>query len=259
MRRNKDTINKSAFNNLFTNFFKTILIPGICSSCGEIGQGFLCEKCREKITKIRGSVCDYCGAPLNLSNIKTNKNKLQRCINCKNSEFSFYNLRSFGVYNGILKKLILKYKYNKVYSIACVLCSFLKEAFDNFYVNEKIDIVETVPDFYMDSDYLRKSPDVNINHMQILARIFSKEVKLPYFGNIMKIKKTFKQQNLGMHERKTNLKSSFKVKNILSVINKNILILDDVWTTGSTLNEISIMLKKCGADKIYLLTLARVI
>ncbi|MCE5329153.1 hypothetical protein LLG07_02305 [bacterium] len=158
-----------------------------------------------------------------------------------------------------MKKLILKYKYNKIYSIAPILCGFLKETFDNFYRNEKIDVVETVPDFYPDATELRKSPDIKINHMQLLAQIFSKEVKLPYSDNIIKIKKTFKQQNLGMHERKVNLERVFKTKDILSVINKNILILDDVWTTGNTLNEISMMLKKCGADKIYLLTLARAI
>jgi len=278
-------------DNLLKNTFKNIFIPGICSSCGKISEDLLCKKCRSSITEISGPVCNSCGIPLspnsimnssdvinidlfeskhdvaageksnfiNSSGIKTLENNKLGCTVCRNSKFSFYRLRSFGIYSGILKKLIIKFKYNKIYSIAPVLSGFLKETFDIFYKDEKIDFIETVPDFYPEAMELRKSLSTGANHMKLLTEIFSREVKLPYFNNIIKIRKTIKQQNLGMHEREVNLRGVFKSKNVLNVIGRNILILDDVLTTGSTLNEIAIMLKRCGAAKIYLLTLARAI
>jgi len=190
-------------------------------------------------------------------NLKTNNG--WGCSICRNSEFSFYRLRSFGIYSKVLKKLIIKFKYNKIYLLAPVLCSFLKEAYLAYYREEKIDFIETVPDFTSGKTVSGNSLYNTENHMQLLARLFSKEVKLPYTDNIIKIRKTLRQQNLGMYERKVNLEGAFKAGTLFNVLHKNILLLDDVWTTGNTLNEISKTLKRCGADKIYLLTIARAI
>lgn len=289
--RDKDTVKKISSDNFLKEIFKNIFLPDICSSCGDINKGLLCEKCRQEIPEISGIICRNCGTPVFIKNTKDcavsynlistsvnsmifhtkndqssfvlktpgRKDTRTLCINCRNSEYSFYRLRSFGFYSGILKKLIIKYKYNKIYSLAPVLCSFLKKIYDNCFRNEKIDFVETVPDFTLNANDFKKSFYPEKNHMQILAELFSREVRLPYLNNMIKIRKTLKQHNLGMHERKINLKDTFKARNILKVTQRNILILDDVWTTGNTLNEISRVLKKCGADKIYLLTLARAI
>lgn len=269
-------------NNILKETLKNILIPDICSSCGEISSDILCEKCKQKIIKIKDLVCNFCGSPIvspiftkdqeypsrieNFNFLSENKlflpenpeNKL-KCLICKNSEFQFYKLRSFGLYTGVLKELIIKFKYKKIYMLAPVLCSFLKEAFLNYYKDEKIDYIETVPDFTGKKANLTNTYYYGVNHMQMLADLLSKEIKFPYANNLIKIKKTLKQQNLGMYERKVNLEGAFKLVNVLKAVNKNILLIDDVWTTGNTLNEISKTLKKCGADKIYLLTIARAI
>jgi len=93
--------------------------------------------------------------------------------------------------------------------------------------------------------------------MQILAEDLSKITRIPFLNNIIKIRDTLKQQKLDYYRRKINLTDAFKVRNCLFSYDKNILLIDDVWTTGSTLNEISSILKKSKANKIYLLTLAR--
>jgi competence protein ComFC len=168
-------------------------------------------------------------------------------------------LRSFGLYRDILKKLIVKFKYGKIYTLAPVLNSFLKKTYLENYSNEKIDCIDTVPDFTAFKNGSADPAGQTDNHMQVLAKIFSKETGIPFAGNIIKIKKTAKQQNLGMYERKVNLEGAFKAADNLMAVKKNILLIDDVWTTGNTLNEISKALKKCGAQKIYLLTIARAI
>jgi predicted amidophosphoribosyltransferase len=74
---------------------------------------------------------------------------------------------------------------------------------------------------------------------------------------MLKVRKTDRQQVLDRSQRKVNLKGAFKTGNCLKVQGKDFLIIDDVWTTGSTLNELSLTLKRSGAHKIYLLTIAR--
>ena len=271
-----------AINNIF--------FPEICSSCGEVNEGFLCGKCRDDIIEIKKISCNFCGAPLIQDNKKSpvinscnnllpaklfskkqnpeinfESDKISTaenntgCAACRECGYSFYILRSFGIYSGVLKKLIIKFKYNKIYTLAPVLNSFLKKSYIENLINEKIDYMDTVPDhnsFKNGLSYPAGQPD---NHMQVLAKMFSRETGIPYESNIIKLKKTLKQQNLGMYERKVNLEGVFKAADMLKVFKKNILIIDDVWTTGNTLNEISKALKKCGAQKIYLLTIARAI
>jgi len=183
------------------------------------------------------------------------KNNL--CSSCAESDWSFYRLRSYGIYEGVLKKAIIKYKYNRIENLAKVFADFLSEVFFEHYKNEKIDFIETVSDYNIGSDSFFNSSDFLKDHMKIIARNLSDNLKLPYKDNIIKIRKTFRQQKMGYFERKINIKGAFKLRNPLTAENKNVLLIDDVWTTGSTLNELSKVFKDCGARKIYLLTLAR--
>lgn len=262
-----------AINNIF--------FPEICSSCGEINESFLCERCRQSIIEIKNISCRLCGAPfvsdkqkfqvnydrtisrsnelflkkqnpkinLNFNKINTEEKDNESCPACRECGYNFYRLRSFGLYKGILKKLIIKFKYGKIYTLAPVLNSFLKKTYLENYSNEKIDYMDTVPDFTVFKGGFTYHGTQTDNHMQILAKMFSKETGIPYEGNIIKIKKTLRQQNLGVYERKVNLEGVFKASDMLRAVKKNILLIDDVWTTGNTLNEISKALKNCGAQK----------
>jgi len=277
--------------NTISKTVNNVFFPEICSSCGEINEGFLCEKCRKAVIEIKKVTCRFCGAPFksdkqefpincnnavsfpnalfsNFQNTKVNpgfskiqsqKRNVGSCPECRECGYEFFRLRSFGLYRGILKKIIIKFKYGRIYTLAPVLNSFLKKAYTENYINEKIDYMDTVPDFSASGQEFSHAACQPDNHMQILAKMFSKETGIPYGSNIIKIKKTLRQQNLGVYERKVNLDGVFKAVNALGVFKKNILLIDDVWTTGNTLNEISKALKNCGAQKIYLLTIARAI
>ncbi|MBM3702195.1 MAG: ComF family protein, partial [Actinobacteria bacterium] len=142
---------------------------------------------------------------------------------------------------GEIKRIIRKYKYNRIYDLKEVIAVFLKQTYIRNYEYEKIDYIDTVPG----------------KHMEILCRSLSKLIKIPFADNILRVKKVIKQQGLDFMQRKTNIKEAFKVKNCLMSSGKNLLLVDDVWTTGSTLGEIAGVLKRAGADRIYLLTLAR--
>ncbi len=223
-------------NKSLTSIFKDIIIPPICTVCGKISPDLLCRNCSSEIEEIKNDICEYCGRPLTLCSYSSGS-----CNYCRDKKFSFYRHRSFAIYKGRIKKIIAKYKYRKIYALRELIAAFLTKTYNKNFKSEKIDCIDTVPG----------------EHMESLCRRLSKSIKIPFIGNIMKVRDTLKQQGLDSTQRKSNIKEAFKVKNCLLTRGKNLMLVDDVWTTGSTLNEIAGILKKSGAAKIYLLTFAR--
>lgn len=223
-------------NKIFLDIFKDIIAPPLCVVCGKIDPELLCNQCISKIKEIEGNVCSCCGRPLSKSKAEGN-----RCNLCKKDDYNFFKHRSFAVYSGVIKRIIRKYKYHKIYNLKKIIGIFLKSAYIKNYKYEKIDYMETVPG----------------KHMEMLCKSLSRLIKIPFAGNIIRIKKIVKQQGLDFMQRRSNIKGAFKIKNCLLYSGKNILVVDDVWTTGSTMMEIAGILKRAGADRIYLLTLTR--
>jgi len=229
------------FSRNLLDIFKDIITPPLCAVCGKVAPDFLCGECLSKIEEIKDNICSYCGRPLPGDKLNESESNRLRCNLCKKEDFNFFMHRSFAIYRGGIKKIIKKYKYNKIYDLKEIISKFLAKTYIKNYESEKIDYIETVPG----------------KHMEILCESFSRLIKIPFAGNIIRIKSILKQQSLSYIQRKSNVKQAFKVRDCLLYYGKNILLVDDVWTTGSTLMEISDVLKKAGADKIYLLTLAR--
>jgi predicted amidophosphoribosyltransferase len=140
-----------------------------------------------------------------------------------------------------MKKIIKKFKYEKVYELKNILAEFLSDLYYRYFFQKDIDYIDTVPG----------------KHTDLLAGCFSKKHGIPFLANIIRIGRPERQGGLGFAERKVNVLDCFKLKNCLSYNKKNILVIDDVWTTGNTLKEICRALKSGGVNEIYLLTLAR--
>ena len=131
---------------------------------------------------------------------------------------------------------------------------FLKSAYENYYGSMKIDFLDTVPDYPGSEKENCKKEE---NHMNIIPGRLSKVTGIHFADNMVKIRQTDRQQLLDRNQRKINLKGAFKVVDCLKTQGRDFLIIDDVWTIVSTLNEVSLALKRSGAGKIYLLTIAR--
>jgi predicted amidophosphoribosyltransferase len=140
-----------------------------------------------------------------------------------------------------MKRIIWEFKYRKIYGLKDVLTGFMSHVYYRYFYGKEIDLIDTIPG----------------EHMDLLAGSLSRDIKITFSANIMRIREPERQGNLGFWERKTNILDCYKLRDCLAWKGKSILLIDDVWTTGSTLNEICRLARRGGAKNIYLLTLAR--
>lgn len=210
-------------------------VPPVCAVCGKISAENLCRQCASRIIPLSSTeCCCRCGKPLKEggSNI---------CSLCRTEEYHFKAHRSFSIYSGNMKKIIKKFKYKKIYGLKDLLTRFLSDVYDRNFACSNIDYLDTVPG----------------EHTDILTGNFSKMQQIPFKANIIRIRKPERQGRLGLSERKINVLDCFKLRDCLAYRDKNIMLIDDVWTTGSTIKEICRMLRSNGVRSVYLLTLAR--
>lgn len=233
--------------------FLELLYPekNICQICNiydsSINDTYICNSCLAKLEKINGSVCKICNKGL------SHNPYLIICDECIKNIRSFEVSKSPFYYKGTVKKLIHDYKYcNKTYYyklFGYLLVQFMKE---NDYTN--FDYIMSVP---LHKIKLRKR---GYNQSKLLAKYIEKNFAISYIDVLKRVNNTEKQSNLSKYARQKNLQNAFTLKNnkITKLIEeKNILIIDDIFTTGTTINECSKILKFHGANKVYALTIAR--
>jgi len=153
----------------------------------------------------------------------------------------------FSHYNGLLKKSVKIFKYRFVSEIGIILGNRLAQIFSEEL--PQVDLVTFVP---ISKETQRTR---GFNQSEILANAISNSIKTPVVNSLAKIKTTKNQAALTVKERKLNLNGAYKSKGIVK--NRRVLLVDDVCTTGTTLNECAKELRKAGASKVHGLVIAR--
>jgi len=228
-----------------------IIYPIDCQGCGiklpYDNERYLCAACLKKIRLNRPPFCISCGRQLN-----NHKDIKTLCPDCLKREFHFKAAWQCCKYEGLVKELIHKFKYNNKLFLKKIhteiLCSFCKA-----YVNyRKIDGIVPVP---MKTGPIRKRA---FNQAGLLAAGVSKQLDLPLLGDCLaKVKKTKKQVRLKRDKRLINMKGAFVAKTVPALQGKRLLLIDDVFTTGATADECSKALRAAGAESVWVLALAR--
>lgn len=223
--------------------FLDFIFPPSCPGCGELGQRF-CVDCSNKIEKIESDFCMKCGVVLE-------NNLLHETNNCKEQLQSISMIRSFSLYNPPLSEAIKKLKYHRDIGIAEVLANFFVELYNKNKMD--IDMVIPVP------LNRKRIKERGYNQSYLLALPFSLIIKKPLKKQALyRLKETRPQVGLNRHERLINVSEAF-VANPQQVKGKNILLIDDVTTTGATLEACASALKLGGANDIVGFTLARAV
>lgn len=179
--------------------------------------------------------------------------QISQCKIVKVENFYFdYHVYLFKYEDNIRNKII-DFKFNEKPYLAKTFIKFLIK-------NEKIcgflknyDIIMPVP------MYAKKKAIRGYNQAELLAKCLANEIGIIQYKNdiLLKILDTKKQSTLNKKERSQNLIGAYKIQNAEILQNKNIILVDDIFTTGSTANECSKMLKQAGANKICVLTIAK--
>lgn len=157
---------------------------------------------------------------------------------------------SYGYYGGVLKELILKFKYKNNFTAGDILAEILEEyIIKNF--NYKEYIITYIP-------LSKKSKKIRgFNQCEYIAKKIARDLSIEAFELLIKAKETKEQKKLKRDERFANIKDAFQIKKGIEIKYHKIILIDDVTTTGATLKEAYKILKKINFQDIKLLTLAK--
>lgn len=235
--------------NKWLSILVNAILPPRCLHCGKItsNDDSLCADCFDKITFITHPYCIHCGTPLLDKSIGD-----LYCANCLTKKDNLRYCRSAVIYDDFSKKLILDFKFFDHIENKKLLSNWMifagKDIFD-----AGVDLIIPIPLHHLRL-FKRK-----YNQSAILSAEISKmtNIKADY-KSFIKIKSTQPQSECSGKKRITNIKKAFLVKFPENIKGKRILLIDDVYTTGSTLRECAKELKKAGAKSVDALTIAKV-
>lgn len=226
--------------------FLRILYPRRCVICDNIisyeCNYFICPDCEGKNEWIKGKVCDKCGKPIDYMGL---------CKTCRNSKYFFDKAYALYVYKDEIRESIHRMKYSKRGSYTRYYGMDMAEFADKHNLPH-VDYVTCVP--VHRSRYVKRG----YNQSYLLAEAYCKHRGEQYKLLVLRKRKTKTQSSLNKEQRKVNIKGvfSFNTECGVDIKGKSVLIIDDIYTTGSTINEIARVLKNAGAKTVYALCLS---
>jgi ComF family protein len=230
------------------------ILPSQCmyckSSVGDSSLPFFCAVCWSDFAVLNGPVCPLCGRPFE-SPEALSKSLGHRCLACRQTPPVFDQALSIGIFEGPLREAIHQFKYRPCRALGKPLGAWMAA-----YIRpvSEIDCIIPVP---LHVARLRKR---GFNQALILARELSRTFSVPLsYDNLKRVRPTRPQVELSGEERLKNVAGAFALKQPVKLKNRDILLVDDVFTSGATMNECALVLKEAGVARITALTLARAV
>ncbi len=246
---------RAAFRRLFSSWSKyaeVLLYPSFCEICQAFlerpGEKVICLSCREKIKPHpQDSFCVCCGRFLE------GAGEPHLCLECLERTPPFSKHRSAGRYDGIVRDIILLYKYSGFEVLGELLADYIEQTLgleEDLWVG--VDAIVPVP------LHPAREKKRGFNQSRVLAKRLSRIKKIQLLERrLVKTKNIPPQTSLEANERATNVRGAFKVRGADTIKGKIILLVDDVYTTGSTLRECSLVLERAGAKEVRAVTIAQ--
>jgi ComF family protein len=228
-----------------------LLFPSSCQICEALlekrGEKVVCRYCLKKLKVTDSPFCLCCGRFFD------GAGGPHLCADCLGNRPPFTRHRSAARYNGVAKDLILLYKYRGFEVLSGVLAGFLIRSLGREEdLWSGVEVVVPVP------LYPAKEKSRGFNQARLLAERLAKLMNVPLMaGRLTKVRPTAAQTSLRAQERETNLKGAFQVKKTAGLEGKIVLLVDDVYTTGSTIRECGKALNKAGVKEVRAVTVAQ--
>lgn len=222
------------------NSVNAIFYPKRCIFCGKCGD-YICHNCFDKIDIFKTNTCFVCGK------IETNCKICPRCT--RKSDLKLNSIIVSSHYEGMISKAIDYIKYEGMFSIIPEITEVLARRMLFYNANFSSYTVTSVP-LHKKRENIR-----GFNQSEMIAIQFAKRFSLPYEKLITKVVNTERQVGLSREKRLKNVLGVFECNS--KIEQKNIILIDDVVTTGATMNECARQLRNSGAKKVVGLVIAR--
>ena len=240
----------------------SVLFPSDCRICGlpllNISRLPVCPDCLTQIRSTLGKVCSVCGERVLSSFAVSDDDGLIRCPVCRRVERPFGRAVAYGSYDAGLRELVHLLKYNGVRPAANVLGRMLADAIEALEpaFEQAHVVVIPVPLFKV------RRRQRGFNQAELIARAALKARgvgdRLELRADILsRIRDTHSQIGLTSHQRRENLRGAFAVTRAAEVTGREVLLVDDVYTTGTTVTECARVLRRAGAARVWVATVAR--
>ncbi len=224
------------------------LAPPICPLCRQelaAGNG-VCESCERALPQLPDDRCPLCGGARGQAGL------LEICRQCAESGgHPWYRGVSAFPFQGLAREAIHRFKYQKQTFLAPFLAARMVEAWRKYGAPARPQLIVPVP-LHWSRLWQR-----GFNQSALLAEFIGKGLQLPVCHALSRKRRTSQQAGLSREERGKNLKNAFHIRKAATIRNQSILLIDDVLTTGNTLQEAATILLKNGASEVNILTIAR--
>jgi ComF family protein len=239
----------------------SVLFPSDCRICGmpllNISRLPVCPDCVAAMRPITRTVCSVCGERVLSAYAEYDAAGLRYCPICRRVERPFERAVAYGSYDGELRELIHLLKYDGVRPAASVLGRMLAEAIaalEPSFEQAKVPVVP-VP------LYGAKRRQRGFNQAELIARgalRFQAGERFELAARFLRrTRDTHSQIGLTNHQRRENLRGAFTVAGAAQVAGREVLLVDDVYTTGTTVSECARVLRRAGAAQVWVATVAR--
>ncbi|MEI8183244.1 MAG: ComF family protein [Desulfomonile sp.] len=227
-----------------------VLFPPVCSLCETAFTGHfstVCHTCLQSIKPVPEPVCPQCGLPT----AGCDPVMPHPCIKCLVDQPAYYKSRFGLIYDGELRKALVRFKYHEATHLGRILSEFLVQVFRDHFKPSEFDVIVPMP---MHPGRLFHR---GFNQVVVLGERLSDQTGIPLDrSSFRKIRDTVPQVGLSRPHRVRNIRGSFAVARPKRIRGCSVLLLDDVSTTGSTIAEASRAIVKGGAGRVGVLVLA---
>ena len=223
-----------------------LVYPPRCPVCDEIvafeDRGKVHPECRKKLFYITGAVCMKCGQPVDNA-------RVEFCFDCGKKHHHYRQGKGVFLYKGDIKQTMYRFKYSNKREYAAFFAGIAAEQYTEWMQRIGAEVIVPVP------MYRRKQKLRGYNQAEVFARELSRRTGIPYRMDLVsRTRDTKPQKNLNDTERKNNLKNAFHVSQDI-VKYRYILLVDDIYTTGSTVDAIAQAILQTGVIDIYSLSI----
>ncbi|MDY3918024.1 MAG: ComF family protein [Candidatus Limivivens sp.] len=225
-------------------FFLNLFYPAKCPFCGDIlkKERLICEQCEKNVKPLQGPKCKKCGKILG-------QKEREYCLDCSRTKHAYARGTAVYPYSGAVRRAVWRFKYQNRRCYARAFAEMMWETSGEQLKSWKPDLVIPVP------LHPKRKKKRGYNQAFLLAEPIAGHLGIPVLENgLLRVTPTSPQKNLDRKKRQINLKRAFKIgKDDVKL--KRILLVDDIYTTGSTIDAAAEILLEQGAAEVFFLAL----